>query len=466
VIDGFTSSIKIRQTQQPVSWKWVTALLTAVFLAYCGPTYPKDRVVESLVSLCQEESHLPVQAVITETTIGVRLSVNGLFEDLPEAASGVDLKRLAEGPQFSKQALEAIEDVSLALRRVIMSTDAPLEFYTVVTRDIPTGVELIWSGYITDLKRLNYLDISQGDFLRYRTPVSLRLEPERVARQAVDGFLKDLTVRPVAQLFARYVSHAAVLEQIMSVMLRLVTEGVISGSPLQWDLAACQVSSKEVLVYASFHRVPPPAPSGSQGRGSDGRQPVAVGHPSEDPGLREGGTAACLFLVETDEIQGLIRQMEWLTDPQIVPPQYRSLGPPATWEDRFYVEPLFLPQFLADQIVRRIRVNLASGTADHQPSWVEVAGAYRDKRFDFQFHVLSRSPGIERGPVRTPQPQSQEDLASAIVQTAAEVFHSYRFTDFQEFRVSDALKGTRWVVPAKELPLYRRRQPPALQPFP
>ena len=78
------------------------------------------------------------------------------------------------------------------------------------------------------------------------------------------------------------------------------------------------------------------------------------------PGSQEAGAQAFIFWVEVSDVKGLIREIERLPNPRALPSRYQFLGAPETWKERFWVEPFFLPQFLADQIARRTRLDLMS----------------------------------------------------------------------------------------------------------
>jgi hypothetical protein len=400
-------------------------LLVATFLSSCSPTYPQEKVVDSLVALCKEEYKTEIQATINATTIGVLVPVDGLFEVATPGMSEEDLRRISEGLPFSKGALDKIEVASRSLSRVVLSTDASLEFYTVVTRDLESGVEFLWSGYITDLKRLNYLDISQGDFLKYRTPIALRIQPERIAKKTVENFFRDLGSRSMVQILRRNVSGSSQVEEILASILQFKEAGLTGTRALrQGTLSAAEVAPGEVVVWAAF----------------------SPEEPLDAPRV-------FLFHVEVSEVKGLIREIERLPDAKALPARYHFLGPPETWDARFWVAPFSLPEFLADQIARRTRLDMMSAPpAIRHPREVIVEGNFRARSFDFKFHSLETA-------------QPTDDTARAIVKTAAEVLHSYRFGDFERLVVTDAFRGTQWVVPAKELPLYRRRNSPALQPL-
>lgn len=417
--------------------KSLTVLGLTFLLASCAPTYPKDKVLESVVRLCRQEYHIDIQAKISGTTIGVLIPVKGLFEGVLENVREGDLDRIAQTLQFSEHGRQNIEDVALALARVILSSDAKLEFYTIVARDVPTGLEFLWSGYVTDQKRVS-LDISRGDFLQYRTPISFRMQPERIAQYTVEDFLEDLPERPVAYLLRHYVAPSATLDQILPAMLEITALIVQSGNPRGKPLSvpALQVSSEEVLVHVRLS---------ATGHGGSAKN---FGGEKDQP--------AYLFAVHLPGRGGLIRSIERLSDPNKLPRPYDSWGSLETWKEPFYLEALSLPKFLAEQIARRIRIDMTTSKPQAlSPLELTVAGTFQDQSFDFHFRYLKFQKSH----------RSSEDLALAVVKTAAEVLNSYGFKDFQTLRVTDLLKGKSWMVSAQDLPLYRRRNPPPLSPL-
>lgn len=420
----------------PISQRLLAMTLMAVFLSSCGPTYPKEKVVESVIRLAAQEYVVPIQAVLNGTTLGVLIPVRGLFDNLPPEADESQIELAAQNPQFSKEGLEAIEDVSLAMRRVALSTDAKIDFYTLVARDEATHLEFAWSGSVTDLKRVSYLDISQGDFLKYRTPVSLRLAPVRAAARTVENFLADLRNKPAGQILKRYVAPGARVNEILPTLFLLLAEVPEVENLKQAQLAAVQISPQEVLVHAQFKK--------------------------------ENQTVAYLFELSTSEFRGMIRGIIRVSAPGALPKAYRSWGDPSGWAGLFHVEAIQLPQFLADQIARRSRLDLVSAGDRYQPFELAVEGSFEQSSFRFRFHYLGFLRELAREQEReiTPAEDHSDELAAAIVQTAAQVLHSYRFSDFEALTVTDGLRGTRWEVSAKELPFFRRRIHPALSPLP
>ncbi|MBI3318766.1 MAG: hypothetical protein HYZ90_06490 [Candidatus Omnitrophica bacterium] len=413
-------------------------LLVALFGVSCGRiTYPKERLAESLIELCKREYQIDVKAQLKQTTIGVFVVVPGLVEELmrraaeasraegpsPVAVDGDYMDKkfrfqfLARGPfarvdsnrqnalprrppeRKRSKPMTVLDNVSNAIRRVALSTDAPIEFYTLIARDPgPTHFDIIFSGHLFDLKRVLYYDISIGELER-RSRAGARPHPEALARQTVSAFLRDLSRRPLPQILSRYAAPSKRYGDLLPGVLELAVDlesrrGVLH--PEEWP--TLQTEREEVLVLL---------PAGS---GKDWLISVSLGEPNAT----------------------LLEITRW--DPLRLPERYGSLPPSEKWNDSFYLEPLSLPQFLTEQIARRV---------------------------SSEFQAVEENPakGSSSG-----ERVSNDVIARVLLETSAYVLSSYRFTGFQRVEMTDLLKGTRWEIPSGDLPLYRRRNPPEPKP--
>ena len=159
-----------------------------------------------------------------------------------------------------RSALKTLDHVHTALRRVALSTDARMEFYTLIARDPgPTALDVIFSGHVNDLKRVQFFDISIGE-LQKRSRFSVRVQPEAVARQTVRGFLTDLSVRPLPQLLTRYAAASKRFGELLPKFLELGVN--LQGKEKQllsetWPVA--QTKANEAVVQV------PLAPMGTPG---------------------------------------------------------------------------------------------------------------------------------------------------------------------------------------------------------
>lgn len=107
------------------------------------PTYPKERLSESLQLLLQEEQlHTTVRFI--ERTLAVQLVYPG---SLAQVAGQISV-----GPSFD----EAARKVLTALHRVLLSSDAQVDFYVVLLSD-PTipGAYVTIVRYMDDVRRAN-----------------------------------------------------------------------------------------------------------------------------------------------------------------------------------------------------------------------------------------------------------------------------------------------------------------------
>ena len=214
------------------------AILLAGTLASCGPTYPKDRVEPAIVDLCQREFQLTVQARLLGGTVGVRLDAHNFFESPVTVTPDMDPQALNQQLRFSPEGVEQLQHVALVVRRVVFSTDAQIKFYQVIVRDADGGqIELHWIGHVLDLKRFNAMDISQGEFLRYRSVIFFRVIADRSARRVVEQLFEDLRNRAPVATISRHFSPRADANAILPFLIQNLVpssrpgEGAISSPP-------------------------------------------------------------------------------------------------------------------------------------------------------------------------------------------------------------------------------------------
>jgi len=433
--------------------RWIVLPLLVAFAASCAPSYPKERLAESLVTLCQREYGLPVKAQVSKTTLGVFVTIPGLLSELmrqvgssgaenlppPIFLEGIyqdkkfDFRFLTHGtfirvdkdqqpkdnsgPNDRKKskALTDLDHVSTALNRIALSTDAPLEFYLLTIRDPQANLDILFSGHLFDIKKVLYYGISRGELQR-RSHVVLRHPPEEVAQETVQNLLKDLHQQTILQLLSRYAAHSAKFGELLPKILQLTIElqgkaAMLAGQ--EWFLR--QMERDQVLVYVPLSAL--------------------------------DLSGAVLFTVQLKENQGFILELERLETRQL-PDRLKKFGPPSTWKDSFYCEPIDLGQFLSEQITRRV-------LAEFQPLNEEEGPAAAQKG------PQKKVPAVKKNKLAT-----EEDLTRVLVETSAYVLKSYKFNDFQEMIVTDAATGSHWKVSSKDVPLYLRRDPPSLKSLP
>ena len=128
----------------------------------CKPTYPKIKISDSITKLCRDEYHTQVKVNTVGKTLGVYMPVDNLLDSSLEP---------------SEESFEKLGNVLHVISRVALSTDADLEFITLVARDSKiSGFELVLTRYVEDIKRFMVGDISRGEYIK-RMLLETRLDP-------------------------------------------------------------------------------------------------------------------------------------------------------------------------------------------------------------------------------------------------------------------------------------------------
>ena len=116
----------------------------SVVLLGCSPTYRRDQLVQVIQQICATDYHLTVSARETGQTIAVHLHHEGILEQ--------------HGNQIglSPSANEVLGNLIEGIHRVILSTDAPINFYIVLVSDATVpGAYLTLIRYVEDVRRAN-----------------------------------------------------------------------------------------------------------------------------------------------------------------------------------------------------------------------------------------------------------------------------------------------------------------------
>ncbi len=368
---------------------WAAA---ALLLASCGPTsYPKDQLAQRLAETCKREYNLDIKAQVAGTTLGVEAEIPGLIDELrkhapatmPEvppvliegryAQQALDFRLFTRGaftraekklpPDEDRkdpaEPLKKLQQVSTAVMRACLSTDAALEFYLLVARDPgPDHLDVVLSGHILDTKRVQFYAISVGE-LQNRNEISLRYQPEHLARSLLMEFARDLQQMPLPQLLSRYTAPSKRFGDLLPMVLSVAMEWKAKGSmdSSQWPVR--QIKKDEVLVLI---------------------QPYLF-----TVQLGEGGAT----LLSIDKLES-----------GALPENYRELGPPETWKDAFYLESITLSEFIAAQIAKRVmgefkllgqepqpaakKVPETPATVEEVTKSVMGAAAYITENYDFK----------------------------------------------------------------------------------
>lgn len=159
--------------------RFAALILVFVMLSGCAPTYPKERVKESIIQLCKKEYGLDVKVVTKGKTIAIYLPMHDLIDF---------------NFSVTPSAWDKLNNVILSATRVALSTDAKYDFYCIITNDIRIPeIQIIIIKYIDDAKRVWLGDISRGEFGK-RIVFDRRLSPQSQKERSIKDVLSKMAV--------------------------------------------------------------------------------------------------------------------------------------------------------------------------------------------------------------------------------------------------------------------------------
>ena len=171
----------------PRRGKYSLAVLTAVFmigavcllLQACAPTYPREGLEEAVKTVCKSEYNMDVDVTVVGSTIGIYHPMVGLLD---------------AGMGISKEAWDKISSLILIASRVVLSTDADIKFYCVITQDerLPE-LQVVIIKYVDDVKKGMYRNISRNESFK-RTLFTINLTPQAKKERSIEKIFSKIGV--------------------------------------------------------------------------------------------------------------------------------------------------------------------------------------------------------------------------------------------------------------------------------
>ncbi len=150
-------------------------LFTVLYLAGCGPTYPKENLEQSVVDVCKKEYNIDIKAQVVGRTLAVYIPLPRLIN----LAFGID-----------DETMDKIQNVVLTASRVVLSTDAGIQFYCVIAQDIRMPeLQLVIINYVEDLKRRLLMDVSRGEYMK-RTIWDITMTPQAQKEEHIRDIIR------------------------------------------------------------------------------------------------------------------------------------------------------------------------------------------------------------------------------------------------------------------------------------
>lgn len=439
--------------------KCPVALLVVFLLAGCTHTYPMDRVKESIQEICRKEYRIEnIQVEITGNTIGVYLPVKKLLAlDLKDALlkGKGKLTEIEHLFQPSPEALEQVEDVLFSISRVILSTDLKLDFYILQATDVEsTGLQLVLSGYVEDIKRVRLWDISREEY-RKRVLHELKLNRaviwHRPARDFFQSLERGSSLRELEPRFS------SLLPPDFLESLFYLSPEVLAEKKVHWklgDLRSTSLDGNQVLVYV----------------------PVTVEYDPANPHLGKfrvppGAMLEYLFVVsfasDPAKIQRVIPLSLVDENGSIrktpVPAELDVRKDLEAWETEFRLVPIHLGDFLAEQLNRRAQ-SLLFTDERVQNTFESLHLAFRyhqdEPKNYFSLHVDAR-PRRHSSSLVLPSTALDEDMLyvlNVLSREFAGLLRSYRFSDYKFLELKLASDSAAHILAQEDLELLRRNK--------
>jgi hypothetical protein len=145
----------------------------------CTPTYPKEKLPEAVKSVCKIEYDMDVDVTVQGSTMGIYYPMKGLLD---------------AGLGISEEAWDQISNLILIASRVVLSTDAEVQFYCVITQDarLPE-LQVVIIKYVEDIKRGMVRNISRSESFK-RTLFSINLTPQAKKERSIEKVFTKLGV--------------------------------------------------------------------------------------------------------------------------------------------------------------------------------------------------------------------------------------------------------------------------------
>jgi hypothetical protein len=186
----------------------ITILLVFGNIYGCAPSYPKEKLAESLIDICKKNHDIDVQTKLIGKNIVVFIPLDELFN---------------ANQDLLPEAVNKIENVILSTSRMLFSTDAEVDFYTIIAADVHvTAAEVILIRCMDDVYKFMHGWISRDEY-RKRILWEANYNVELVKDSAFNFDMQEMTLpRFLAEQIAQRVN--------LSLNASIVHKAKVSGN--------------------------------------------------------------------------------------------------------------------------------------------------------------------------------------------------------------------------------------------
>ncbi len=435
----------------------------------CGrATYPKEKVAAGIKEICEKEYNVQnVEVKFNGKTIGVFLPLKKLFtSDIKKALLSGNAANFQSLFEPSPEAMEQVEDVFFAISRVLLSSDEEISFYVLEATDVEsTGLQLVLTGYVPDVRRVRLWDISRSEY-RKRVLHELKHNRAVIWHKTIRRMFQKAPTSNAEELAELYFAAPPELESVSSLFHNFLTtlEQKQNLNVEIEDIRSHALGENQALVYAKLKETYESNPLTSK---SDFLYPsgaeleyIFALTPMND----QFKIARVIPLVFLDE-NGQVKRTAF-------PPELGLEENLASWPSDFDVEDIQLGEFLARQLNRRVQELLVSDErVRHTLSQARFNFAYYHRPEDLQeaskpyfaFHFDFQSKGVKNGLQSAEQAVQDEDILYVLnlaLREFVDLARSYRFDEYGHFDLISDTAGLsyRLLLKVENLELFRKRK--------
>lgn len=422
-----------------VSFVFLAMLLLLITNGCQKATYTEENIVSSMEKICREEYKVEdVEVKFNGKTMGIFLPLDRLFEsDIRSAIISGKVKDFESLFAPRPEAMDKLENVLFVTSRVVLSTDKPIDFYQLYASDVEsTGLQIVLTGYVDDIKRLRAWDISRDEY-RKRILHDLKLNRAILWEKPVRGLFRDAKKKPAKDLAKLYLGVRPT-QEALSPLFYNFWKTLDKKESVQIRIRQMKSHAyldNKALVYAKIVEDYKPAKG------------VSLGDFLYPPNTE----LEYIFIVDLFgndfKIAQVIpfyfideaKQLKKISFPQDLE-LYQNLD---TWQERFEVEDIHLGDFLAAQLNRRIQASLTGeervrttirkarlNLAYHnKPEEFENGG--QKPYFSLTFDILTKDMrGMPPSLDSVLQNEDVQYILNEVVREFVDVIRSYHFQDY------------------------------------
>ena len=433
--------------------------LLGLWLAGCSQSYPSEKVKEAIQEICRREYGIEnIQVKIDGSTIGVFLPIKKLFAvDFKEILATGDLKGQSLDSLFqpSPEALDQVEDVLFSISRVLLSTERKVDFYVLQATDVErTGLQLILSGYMNDIRRVRLWDISRDEY-RKRILHELRLNRAVVWQRPVRSFFEMLEKNPSVAAAEPFFTGPVSREFFRThFFFDPEAEGTKTGRWVLGAMRSAPLDSTRVVVFVPLTMEYDPAAVA----------PGAFLVPS-------GTSLEYFFIMSFAEEQPRIvrvipfsyRDENGAIRPLDIPDRFQIDNDIETWESEFPLTEIKLGDFLAEQLTRRTQ-NLVYADERVRNTFesIHLSFRYQEEKEERPYFSLDLDVKLKTPTTLSPPPSAEHEdvlyLLEILSREFVDVLRSYKFAEYEFLELNLSSDPAVRILGRDSLELFRRNK--------